>query len=102
MTSCNHSQLISMLSLASSSKSCISLPQTLLTAIQSLCKTSICVLSRASSLVVADTGVTDHMLPDISAFISYKCVTDLSVCMGNNYFVPVLGRGISIFSLKGR
>jgi hypothetical protein len=101
MLSCNHSQIISMPSLASSSTSCISLPQTLLTAIWSLCKTSIGVLSHASGLVVADTGATDHMLPDVSAFISYKRVHDLSMRMGNNSFVPVLGWGTAVFSLNG-
>jgi hypothetical protein len=102
MPSCNHSQISSTLSLASSSTSCISLPQTLLTAIWSLCKTLIGVLSHASSLVIADTGTTDHMLPDILAFISYKRVHDLSVHMGNNSFVPVLGRGTAVFSLNGK
>ena len=51
---------------------------------------------------VADTGATDHMIPDKSCFISYKSVSGLSVCMGNNSFVPVLGRGTAIFSLNGK
>jgi hypothetical protein len=103
MPSCNHSQIITTLSLASSSTTCISLLQTLLTAIRSLCKTSICVLtSQASGLAIADTGATDHMLPDILAFISYKHVNDLSMRMGNNFFVPVLGRGTAVFSLNGK
>jgi hypothetical protein len=42
------------------------------------------------------------MLLDASAFISYKQVTNLSVRMGNNPFVPVLGRGTTVFSLNGK
>jgi hypothetical protein len=51
---------------------------------------------------VADTGATNHMVPDKSCFISYKLVSGLSVCMGNNSFIPVLGRGTAIFSLNGK
>ncbi len=53
-------------------------------------------------LAVADTGATDHMLPDKSSFIYYKSVVDLSVRMGNNSYVPVLGRGTAIFALNGK
>ena len=53
-------------------------------------------------LVVADTGATDHMLPDRSAFISYKSVRSLRVRMGNNSYAPVLGRGTAIISLNGQ
>jgi hypothetical protein len=42
------------------------------------------------------------MLPDASAFISYKRVMDLSVRMGNNSFVPVLGWGTAMFALNGK
>ena len=51
---------------------------------------------------VADTGATDHMIPDKMCFISYKSIMGLSVRMGNNSFVPVLGRGTAIFSLNGK
>ena len=105
LPSCNHTQLVSTSCLASSSVSCISLPQNLMTAITSLCKSSIrspSVRGTAGNLVVADTGATDHMLPEASAFISYKRVHDLSVRMGNNSFVPVLGRGTAVFSLNGK
>jgi len=51
-------------------------------------------------LVVADTGATDHMLPNKSAFISYKSVRNLRVQMGNNSYAPVLGRGTAIISLN--
>jgi hypothetical protein len=53
-------------------------------------------------LVVADTGVTDHMVPDHSAFISYKAIRNLRVRMGKNSFAPVLGRGTAIISLNGQ
>jgi hypothetical protein len=42
---------------------------------------------------VADSGATDHMPLDKSAFISYKLVTNLQVRMGNNSYPPVLGQG---------
>ncbi len=51
---------------------------------------------------VADTGATDHMVPDRNAFISYKSVVGLRVRMGNNSFAPVLGRGTMIISLNGQ
>ena len=53
-------------------------------------------------LLVADTGATDHMLPDRSAFISYKSVRNLRVWMGNNSYASVLGRGTAIISLNGQ
>jgi hypothetical protein len=53
-------------------------------------------------LVVADTDLTDHMLPDRLAFISYKSVRHLRVRMGNNSYAPVLERGTAIVSLNGQ
>ena len=53
-------------------------------------------------LVVADTGATDHMVPDRSAFISYKAIWNIRVCMGNNSFAPVLGQGTTIILLNGQ
>jgi hypothetical protein len=50
----------------------------------------------------ADSGATDHMLPDKSGFISYKLVTNLQVRMGNNSYLPVLGQGSAIISLNGQ
>jgi hypothetical protein len=87
---------------SSTTKTCIALPETLLSAIQALCKSSIQGSRDAQGLVVADTGTTNHMLPDTSAFISYKRVTNLSVRMGNNSFVPVLGRGTAVLALNGK
>jgi len=45
---------------------------------------------------MADTGATDHMVPDRNAFISYKSICGLRVRMGNNSFAPVLGRMTAI------
>jgi hypothetical protein len=42
------------------------------------------------------------MLPKKAAFISYKLVSNLQVRMGNNAFLPVLGRGTAVFSLNGQ
>jgi hypothetical protein len=53
-------------------------------------------------LVMADTGATDHMVPNCSAFISYKTVCHLCVRMGNTSYAPILGQGTAIISLKGR
>jgi hypothetical protein len=55
-----------------------------------------------TTLLVADTGATDHMLPDKLAFISYYPVVGRQVCMGNNSFAPILGYGTPIISLNGK
>jgi hypothetical protein len=57
-------------------------------------------IGAALRLVVADMGATNHMLPDRSAFISYKSIRNLCVRMGNNSFAPVLGWGKAIISLN--
>ena len=51
-------------------------------------------------LAVADTGVTHHMIPDKSAFISCNRV-DKQVRMGNRAYVPVFGWGTAVFALNG-
>ncbi len=48
---------------------------------------------------VANSGATDYMTPNKSAFILYKTVHNLQVRMGNNSFLLVLGRGSAIVSL---
>jgi hypothetical protein len=53
-------------------------------------------------LAVADTGVTDHMVPDKSCFISCTSISGLSIQMGNNSYVPVPGCGTAIFPLNGK
>jgi hypothetical protein len=51
---------------------------------------------------VADSGATDHVISDMSAFISYKTVRNLQVRMGNNSYPPVLCCGTAIISLSGQ
>ena len=58
--------------------------------------------SHCTSLLVADTGATDHMLPDKAAFISYYPVSGRRVRMGNNSFAPIAGKGSAIISLNGK
>jgi hypothetical protein len=53
-------------------------------------------------LAVADTGATNHMLPDKLCFISYKAISRPSVRMGNNSFALVLGCGTAIFALNSK
>jgi hypothetical protein len=48
------------------------------------------ILGAALCMAVADSGATNHMLPDRAAFISYKSVCNLCVCMGNNSYAPIL------------
>ena len=55
-----------------------------------------------SCLAIADSGATDYMLPDKTAFISYKTTSSLKVRMGNNTSLPVLARGPAIVSLNGQ
>ena len=42
------------------------------------------------------------MLPDKSAFISYRPGTHRHVRMGNNSFAPILGSGLAVISVNGR
>ena len=83
----------------SSSSSCLILPDRLQSVIRGLATSSISPDS-TSRVAVADTGATDHMLPDKSAFISYKRISNLQVRMGNNSYLPVLGHGTAIISLN--
>jgi hypothetical protein len=55
-----------------------------------------------SRFTVADSGATDHMFLEKLAFISYKLVSNLQVCMGNNSFLPVLGHGTAIILLNSQ
>ena len=59
-------------------------------------------LSPSTDVVVADSGATDHMFPDKSAFVSYTPESSLRVKMGNNSFIPVHGRGTAVIALNGR
>ncbi len=53
-----------------------------------------------TTLLVADTGATDHMLPDKSVFISYYPVVGWRVCMGYNSFALIHGYGTTIIFLN--
>jgi hypothetical protein len=55
---------------------------------------------RASRLLVANTGATDHMLPDKLAFISYHPAANHHVHMGNNSFAPILGTGSAVITIN--
>jgi hypothetical protein len=55
-----------------------------------------------TSLLIADTGATNHMIPDKSAFISFYPLSGCQVCMSNNSFAPILGHGSAIISHNGK
>jgi hypothetical protein len=119
--SCNHVSVISSspspasvgqflhpsaaVSRRSSSLACSDSPPSISTALQTLLsRLSDSLISPDSShrLAVADSGATNHMFPDKSAFISYKSTSNLKVQMGNNSYLPVLARGSAIISLNGQ
>ncbi len=56
----------------------------------------------STTLVVADTGATDHMLPDKSAFVSYTLVAGHRIRMGNNLFALIAGKGSAIILLNNK
>ena len=53
-------------------------------------------------VVDADLGTTDHMFPDLCAFITYQVESSLRIKMGNNEYIPVRGRGTAIIELNGK
>ncbi len=55
-----------------------------------------------TSLLIMDTGATNHMLPDNAAFVSYYPVSGWQVRMGNNFFAPILGHVTAVISLNGK
>ncbi len=55
-----------------------------------------------TSLLIMDTGATNHMLPNKAAFVSYYPVSGWQVRMGNNFFAPVLSHGTAVISLNGK
>jgi hypothetical protein len=59
-------------------------------------------MNKCMSLLVADTGATDHMLPNKSAFISYYPISGRHVRMGNNSFAPIVGHGTVVITLNGK
>jgi hypothetical protein len=91
------SALLSPTYLATHSSDNILLPPTLIQALQKAIPTTNG--GAPFGLVVADTGATDHMVPDRGAFISYKSVYGLQVHMGNNSFHRSLVVGWQSFPL---
>jgi hypothetical protein len=58
--------------------------------------------NKRMSLLVADMGATNHMLPDKSAFILYYPVSGRRVRMGNSSFAPIVGHGTVVITLNGK
>jgi len=50
----------------------------------------------------ADSGVTKHMIPDYSAFVSYHKCTNQVVKLADESVVPILGYDTAKFSLNGK
>jgi hypothetical protein len=87
--SCSHAQALLAHPGASAPRS-ISLPSRVTSILSKLSILSPC-LPNGGHLAVADTGATEHMIPNKSSFISYHSVSGLNVRMGNNSYIPVLG-----------
>jgi hypothetical protein len=90
--SCNHVHVeeiphtlpsLVILRSAASSTLCITFPKSLHHLLGQMLQ-SLIVRTQLGSLVVANTGDTDHMTPHKSAFISYKAIENLQVRIGNN------------------
>jgi hypothetical protein len=99
--SCSHAWVVCTNLLVASTSRSISLPGWLM---RLLAKLSLSPTAPSSDgcLTVADSWATDHLVSDKSSFISYKTISGLNVCMGNNSYIPVLGCGTAIFSLNGK
>jgi hypothetical protein len=81
---------------------CLILPKNLHAIIDRMSRVSISP-GPGCCLAVADLGATDHMFPNKEAYIlSYKSIQNLQVWMGNNSFLPVIGRGTAILSLNNQ
>jgi transposase InsO family protein len=50
----------------------------------------------------ADSGATEHMLPDYKAFVSYKSCQDEYVTLGDTTKLPIMGRGTARFYLNDK
>ncbi len=75
-----------------SSSSCLVLPDRLLSILLQLAASSISPDS-TTGVAVTNTGTTDHMFLEQSAFISYKRISNLQVRMGKNFFSSRVGSG---------
>jgi hypothetical protein len=64
--------------------------------------TNIGLKGTSTMLVVADTGATNHMLPNKTAFILYTPVSGQCVRIGNNSFTSIAGKGTAIILLNSK
>jgi hypothetical protein len=99
--SCCHARVSFSTNDAPSAFRSISLPTTITRLIDKLSLSPTAPLFNGC-FAVADSGATDHMFPDKSSFISYKIVSGLQVCMGNNSYILVLGCGTANVALNGK
>jgi hypothetical protein len=65
-------------------------------------KAKISTIQHGHTECCADSGATEHMLPDYSAFVSYKRCHNESVTLGDETQLPILGRGKAIFMINGK
>ena len=55
-----------------------------------------------TNLAVADSGATDNMLPDYSAFISYRRQVNRFITLGDDTRLPILDEGSAKIKLNGK
>jgi hypothetical protein len=65
-------------------------------------KAKISTIQHGHSECCADSGATEHMLPDYSAFVSYKKCHNESVTLGDETQLPIMGRGKAVFMINGK
>ena len=53
-------------------------------------------------VIYADSGCTNHAIPEIEASVDYKRIYSLYMRMGSNHKIPVLGRGTAVIRLNGK
>ena len=81
----------------------IPLPNHIITLLRNpLAHSTALIPGNAHSLLVSDTGAVDHMIPDKSAFISYRSVSGCRVRLGNNSFAPIFGSGSAVIAINGK
>jgi hypothetical protein len=65
-------------------------------------KAKISTIQHGHSECCADSGATEHMLPDCSAFVSYKRCHNESVTLGDETQLPIMGHGKAVFMINGK
>jgi hypothetical protein len=98
--SCSHAHVVSAHPKTTVSR-LISLPGCLRSLVSKLSLPPTCP-PNSGRLAVANSGAMDHMIPDKSSFVSYKSISALNACMGNNSYIPVLRQGTAFFGLNGK